>query len=130
MLLIGNDLQEAQQMEWALSSVVKGPLAMHLAEGLADGLELLDEYDFDLVVINRHVERDEAGEALAAVRRSCGDVPIILLVRNEQGEVIIGALQRGGEELVVEGYFPPGALEKAVDSLVGTTLEPRRHRAA
>lgn len=129
-LLIENDSHEAQQVERALSSRVRGPLMMHIAEGLAEGLKLLKKYAFDLVVINGYVQSNKARAVLSAVRRSCSDVPTILLVRNEQGEVTIGAVQRGGEGHQVEGHFPPAALEKAIDSLVGTTLEPRRRLAA
>ena len=98
-----------------------------VAEGGAQALEMIEEADFDVVLLDIMMPGIDGYETLERIRADCdsGDLPVIMATAKDQSEDVVAALKLGANDYVTKPFDFPVVLAR-----VQTQLQLKRSRQA
>ena len=100
---------------------------VEVAEGGLQALEMIEESDFDVVLLDIMMPSIDGYETLERIRsdRDSGDLPVIMATAKDQSEDIVAALKLGANDYVTKPFDFPVVLAR-----VQTQLQLKRSREA
>ena len=107
-LLIGNSLADAQQIEASLSSIrgksraQTGSFTVSHAMRLKSALEELGKKSFDAILLDLQLTDSTGLAALRTIRKATPKVPIIALTDNDDEDVELKTLQEGAQDCLTK----------------------------
>jgi signal transduction histidine kinase len=113
-LLIEDDREDAQVIEWCLAESPDAPIEMEQAQRLTTGLARLAERPFDVVLLDLGLPESVGLETLREVRRQYADVPIVVLTGLTLAETAVEAMKAGADDYLIKGQFHGRQLMRAV----------------
>ena len=114
-LLIRNEEHPAKQIKSALQNGPEGKIDWACAESLFDGLRVIQERSFDLIIADLFLPD---GQGLATVRhlkQQAPNTPVIVLCSTADRDTAMQAVRKGAHDFVCyEELEDPGKLRRAV----------------
>ena len=100
---------------------------VEVAEGGLQALEMIEEADFDVVLLDIMMPGIDGYETLERIRadQDSGDLPVIMATAKDQSEDIVAALKLGANDYVTKPFDFPVVLAR-----VQTQLQLKRSREA
>jgi two-component system, sensor histidine kinase and response regulator len=102
-LLIEDSRTFASAVESALCYKAPQKFEIKHAETLAGGLALLDEYTFDVILLDLSLPDSQELNSLRQLRKKAPLMPVIILSGNEDEEVAIQSVQEGAQDYLLKG---------------------------
>jgi len=91
-----------------------GEFAMEHATTLSAGLQAYRERRHDVILLDRTLPDSDGCDTLRTVRRSCDDVPIVMLTSADGTEIGIEAVSLGAQDFLPKGQFDANGLRRAL----------------
>jgi diguanylate cyclase (GGDEF)-like protein len=122
-LLIEDNPRHAQLLREALGEVVPAvsglvPYDLTHVPGLAEGLELLSEQEFDVVLLDLSLPEAQGLDALVRIRERHEDVPVIALTARGEDDLAVQAIQAGAQDFLQKGRITGELLTRAIRAAV------------
>lgn len=102
-LLIEDNLGDARLIQYLLDDADGARLAFTHVTSLADGLDLLRQESFDVILLDLTLPDSIGLETLEIVHRARADIAIVVLTGIDATDIAIGAVQRGAQDYLVKG---------------------------
>ncbi len=98
----------------------RGSHTVLVAEDGLRGLEMIEEHDFDLVLLDIMMPGLDGYQVLAKIREEYApsDLPVIMATAKDQSEDIVGALKLGANDYVTKPFDFPVVLARVQTQLV------------
>ncbi len=125
-LLVDNDLAEAQRSEAGLRARFADRLAVVYATTLAQAIRTLMEMTFDAVVLELALNDANGIATLAGVRGAAPTVPVVVYARLLEEALALRALRAGAQECLAKEQTEPLELARAL----GFAIERQRRLAS
>jgi len=111
-------VDDNETMRSGIALVVErmGHAAAAAASG-AEGLTLLKEHEFDLVVTDYRMEEMDGLAVLEAVKKDHADIDVMLITAHGTIEIAVEAMKLGAADFITKP-FPPDALRLKIDRLL------------
>ncbi len=119
-LLVADNAADARMVRLVLSethgamAVRGGPFEVIRIDGLAAALESLAQEHFHAVLLDVEQPKVDALEALAELRASAPDVPVVVLTGFEDEGLVLAAIQRGAQDHVAKNRLDGRVLGRAI----------------
>jgi len=94
----------------------------------ADALELLEQGDYDLILLDEQMPGLRGMEVLSAIRAAGRDLPVVMVTKSEAAETLHEALGRRADDYIVKPTSPRQILSVVTRLLAGAGL--RQQQAA
>jgi diguanylate cyclase (GGDEF)-like protein/PAS domain S-box-containing protein len=104
-LLIEDNISDAELLRVFLSRVEGQGFSLHLAERLSKGLADLQEQNFDVVLVDLNLPDSHGIETAFAVRKYSERIPIIVLTGFDDEDMAIKALQMDIQDYLIKGQI-------------------------
>ena len=101
-LLIEDDPEAAQLVEYVLAKATAPKLAIDWAADLASGLERLREGSFEAVLLDLNLPDSRGFETFARVRQQSADPAVIILTAQEDESLALQAVRSGADEYLIK----------------------------
>ena len=102
-LLVDDDPQQITVVEEALDSQAPGEFRVDSTTCLADAIERIGDYPYDLVLLDLALPDADELEGILALQRIASDVPIVVLSGRDDEEIAVRAIQAGAQDYLVKG---------------------------
>jgi diguanylate cyclase (GGDEF)-like protein len=122
-ILLVDDLATATQTRATLACASPHGVAVTHAERVEDALALLDQQEFDVLLLDLSVPDTQGLETLDHIRTRCPALPVVVLTARDDEATAIRALRRGAQDHVVKGQADCKRLLRVVRYAI------ERHRA-
>lgn len=113
-LLIEGNIRDACHVGEALAGVRGVRFVDERCSGLAQGISHLESDDFDVVLVDLALRDSNGLETLAAVRRSAGPIPIIVLSAFRDRALARRVVHEGAQDFLVIGQIDSDSLGRAI----------------
>lgn len=102
-LLVEDNPGDARLVQILLEEVGADRFVVTHVESLGSALELLDESDFDVVLVDLSLPDSSGVETVVKTRNRAPEVPIVVLSGRDDEQTALQALQGGAEDYLVKG---------------------------
>ncbi len=135
-LLVENDPTDAQAIWLALSEtqgaleVRRGLFTLTRVDRLGSALDLLEDDEFDAVVLSLQLPEDDGLDALAEIRRAAAHVPVVVLTAHDDDGQALAAIQGGAQDYAAKNRLDGRLLARTIRHAIERTrseVELRRH---
>jgi len=113
-LLVEDNSGDARLIKEYLSETQKAPFEIQVTERLSDGLNVLRDKRFDLVLLDLNLPDSSGIETLIKVKAEARKTAIIVLTGLNDEEVAVKALQKGAQDYLVKDQINPNLLSRAI----------------
>ena len=113
-LMIEDDPDDAVLVKDMLSEATKGRFTVEHRQRLSEGVELLREQSFDVVLLDLSLPDEQGLATLGAVRTAAPDLPIVIMTGLDDETRAIQALQGGAEDYLVKGQDTSSSLARCI----------------
>lgn len=108
-LVIDDDAADRRLTELALKgSSQANRFAIRMATSLAEGLELLEHQNSDLVLLDLGLPESHGLDTLENFRRDCPNVPVVVLTGLQDEETGVEAIRKGAVDYVTKPFKQDG----------------------
>ncbi|WP_133512450.1 response regulator transcription factor [Candidatus Thiosymbion oneisti] len=124
-LVVDDESELLDQLKFVASKTTGGQIST--AASAMEAIRLIEEKDFDLVITDLRMEKDEAGlEVIEAAREKDLWTQIILITAYYQEEEAAGTIAEGAYDYVLR--TDPGNYLQRLQGLIPEALEYRRQK--
>ncbi len=113
-LTIEDNIDDAALVRIMLNKVQDTVFTVVNAEELAEGLQLLREQAFDVVLLDLGLPDSNGIDAVRDVRKECPDVPLIVLTGLDDEEVALKMLQMDVQDYLTKGQIDGNILVRSI----------------
>lgn len=113
-LLIEDSRSEALLIEKILTHTAPHSYEMRKAQTMASALRLLDEVDFDVILLDLNLPDVEGFSGLHAIQAAAPKVPVIILTGVEDRDLEIEAMEHGAQDYLLKDRATPAAIGRSM----------------
>lgn len=113
-LVVEDSPTQVRKIEAMLAGDSSAIYDIRVAASLSDGLDLLRQHKFNVVLLDLTLPDSQGIESYIAINEAAGELPIVVLSGIENEEVALGALQRGAEDYLVKGEINGQLLSRSI----------------
>ncbi len=113
-LIVEDDIIDRKQLEKLLSKSSLKISEVKIADYLDVAFELMDEYEFDVVLLDLNLPDSERMETLLAFNEKYPNVAIIVCTGEGGDELGLETVGNGAQDYLIKGEFNSYALSKAI----------------
>ncbi len=117
-LLIEDNPADARMIREALAEFPEAAFDIEWAEGLAKGLERLEEEVVDLVLLDLHLPESRGLATFTTTQACAPDVPIIVFTGLDDRELALKAVRDGAQDYLVKGQVEAPSLVRSMQNAV------------
>jgi two-component system, NarL family, sensor histidine kinase UhpB len=114
LLLVEDNPGEAWLMRKALADAPEPGWRLEVGGTVAEGVEALHRYEFDVVLLDLHLPDGDGLETLAKIRAHAPDLPIVILSGSDDHNLALEAVQAGAQDYLVKGDTDSKVVLRAV----------------
>jgi len=111
---VEDDVVDRKQLERLLSKSARPTFEIKHTEYLRNALELLDEYDFDIVLLDLNLPDSSGLDTLVKVIEKHPCIATIVITALESKELGLKAVAKGAQDYLVKGEFNIQTLSKSI----------------
>ena len=113
-LIVEDDIIDREQLKKLLSKSTLKISEVKSAENLDAALELIDEEDFDIVLLDLNLPDSDRMETLLTFNKKCPNVAIVVCTGESGDELGLETVGKGAQDYLVKGEFNPYSLSKTI----------------
>ncbi len=113
-LIVEDDIVDRKQMERLLADAAALFCELAFAERLDQGLSLLAERTFDILLLDLNLPDSGGLETLSAVEKQYPDLPKVVVTGGDDEELGLDAVAGGAQDYLVKGRFNTRALTRVI----------------
>lgn len=113
-LLVEDNQGDARIIEELLKEDVNNQFLISHASRLETALNYLPEYNFDLILLDLHLEDSDGIRTFTVMEQEAADLPIIILTGLSDENFAINAIVKGAQDFLIKGQFDSQALVRSI----------------
>jgi signal transduction histidine kinase len=125
-LLIEDNPTDARMVRGFLREAKGRRFELHTANSLRAGLDVLDQYTFDAVLLDLVLPDSQGLATLNAVRNAAAGKPLLVLTGLDDDETGVAAVAAGAQDYLVKGDVSRSVLARAVQYAIARSRLERR----
>ena len=84
------------------------------ANNIAEAVECLNEQDFDVILLDLGLPDSDGTDSIKTIRKSCAEIPVIVLTGQTDEEVGLEAIKQGADEYFTKDETLQGILARTI----------------
>lgn len=113
-LFVSPDHEELQMVQKMLNGYQANDFIVEYVPCHSDAVAILDCKDFDAVLVNQDMDKDNVEGIFTTLNAAYPQVPIVILSDVESQDDAFNALSLGAQDYLVKGSIQPGLLPRAI----------------
>ena len=114
-LLIDSNANDVQLLVKLLNDTRPEKYRVISAFTLNDGLQLLQEESFDIVITDLKLDDEEGVDTISQIQEHDNDIPVIVLSRDESEGIALKVVQMGAQDYLIKGQGDGHLISRSID---------------